>query len=136
MGPAKMDIKNELWVIPKGEKFLNNRRLVDMHPDVKAVKSRHKKSIQVDTPSRRKPLKRENYYKGLEAYQKDLGECLKNVYAEILQESFSSPIPLNRYRDFDHKYDWRYCLFEGIVYQFDRPGYSDEEKVEQIRKLG
>lgn len=134
IGPAKINLKEELWVTPNGGEFLNSRRLVDQRPDVKAVKARHKKFIQVDTPSRRKPNKREAYFQALEAYQKDLRECLGKVYTEIFEESFSYPILLNRHRDFDHKSDWRYCLFEGVVYQFDRPAYSDEEMIQQIRK--
>jgi hypothetical protein len=134
LGKAKIDLNDELWLVEgRTEKFHFNRRLVDTRSDVKGVKSKYAKFIQVNTPSMRKPNRREEHFKVRDDYKRDLSECLKHVYEEMLAESFTYPILLRRDKDFDHKIDWRYCLYQGYIYQFDHSGYSDEEMINQIQ---
>lgn len=135
LGKAKIDLDDELWLVEgRTEKFHFNRRLVDTRPDVKAVKAKYVKFVTANTPSMRKPRKREAHFQIRDEYKKELHECLVKVYEEMLVESFTYPILLRRDKDFDHKIDWRYCLYQGYIYQFDHSGYSDEEMVSQILK--
>ena len=136
LGKAKIDLEDELWQ-PEGrtQKFHFNRRLVDTRSDVKAVKAKYTKFITRNTPSMKRPVKREEHFKIREDYQRELEECLKQVYQEMLAESFTYPILLRRDKDYDHKIDWRYCLYQGYIYQFDHSGYSDEEMVSRILQL-
>ena len=134
LGKAKIDLDDELWLAEgRREKFHFNRRLVDTRPDVKAVKAKYVKFVTASTPSMRKPRKREAHFQIRDEYKKELHECLTKAYDEILAESFDFPVKLRGYKDFDHKSDWRYCLYKGQIYQFDQAGYSDEEMVSQIQ---
>lgn len=136
IGKAKLDLKKELWYVDDKEgAYINNRRLVDTRKDLKALKLQHSKGIGVDTPSRRKPTKRQEYFKNIEAYQKERDLLLAKIYEEIRAESFNFPIPLCKDRDYEHKSDWRYCMYKGIIYQFDRPGYMDDEMIPAIEAL-
>ena len=134
LGKAKIDLEYELWFAEgRTDKFHFNRRLVDTRPDVKAVKAKYTKYITRNTPSMKRPVKREEHFKVKEDYERELRECLKRVFEEMLTESFTYPILLRRDKDYDHKIDWRYCLYQGYIYQFDHSGYSDEEMIRQIQ---
>jgi hypothetical protein len=139
IGKAKIDLEREVWLVdqkPAAGAFLFNRRLVDTRPEIKAVRSTLGKAVQKNTPPIRKHDKREEYDASKQEYQKQMKEALTLIYSEMLQDSFSDPIPLRMDRDYDHKGDWRFCLYEGIIYQFDRPGYTTDQMLEQITKLG
>ena len=137
LGKAVIDLDEELWCSEKGnEKFLMNRRLIDARPDIKALKGHYAKSLNQDrklTVGREQ--KRDKLIKTRTDYRRELRENLAKIYEEIFQSSFNSPLQLRRHRDFDHNSDWRYCLYKGRIYQFDRPGYSDEEMIEQINAV-
>ena len=136
LGKAQINLDEELWSVEgRLGKFHLNRRLVDTRPEVKAVKSKYAKFVTGNTPSERRPTRREEHFRMRKDYQRELHECLTKVYEEILQESFTYPILLRRDKDFDHKSDWRYCIYKGLIYQFDRAGYSDEEMMSRILKL-
>ncbi len=137
IGKAKLNIEDEVWGLEGGreEKFMLNRRLVDARPDIKAFKSRHSKTIQVNTPSRRKPDRRKEYFSTRDQYRLEWSTLILEVYNEITKESLEFPIVLRREKDYDHHLDWRYCLFKGIIYQFDKANYSSNEMIEQIEKL-
>jgi hypothetical protein len=137
IGKAVLDVKNEVWRLEGGKEgsFLINRRLVDTRPELKQAKSSRDKMLECETPSRRQPNKRKAYFEALEAYQKNQVDALTIIYKDIEVESRSCPVLLRREKDYDHHIDWRYCLYQGVVYQFDRPGYSDEEMLQQIEAL-
>ena len=136
IGKAKIDLEAELWFVEgRLDKYCFNRRLVDTRSDIKAVKSKYTKSITTPTPSMRKPTRREEHFKARADYRRELKECLTKVYQEMLEESFQFPIRLRRDKDFDHKSDWRYCLYQGHIYRFDQAGYTDEEMVGRIVSL-
>jgi hypothetical protein len=107
-----------------------NQRFVDARSDVKAMKSAHSKLARTKLPSRENL--REEHIKQKKSVKLQLQNLLKEVYKEILEQSFSSPILLRKDKDYDHKGDWRYCLYQGIIYQFDRPGYPDDEMIRKI----
>lgn len=136
IGKAVFDIETEAWEIAGGgDQFLVNRRLIDSRKDVKAVKSQYMKPLHKNTPSRRQHEKREEYFHALEECRLKMREVLAGAYAEIMEDSFQFPVMLRRQKDYDHHLEWRYCLFEGVIYHFDRIGYSDEEMIRQIRAL-
>ncbi|MBI3317514.1 MAG: hypothetical protein HYZ85_05895, partial [Candidatus Omnitrophica bacterium] len=132
IGEAKAFVETGMWgVEKKPERFLMNERLVNLRPDVKAMKNAYSKHIHTKPPSQTRRTERAEYdqeSRNLKAEQNKLLAC---VYAEILTQSFSYPIPLRKDRDADHRSDWRYCLYQGVIYQFDRPGYSDDEMIQQ-----
>lgn len=135
IGKAFIDLEDELWCIEgKPLQFFNDRRLVDTRPDVKEVK-KGVKIIQRDTPSRRQSIKREAYFKDLEDYQRQLKECLAKVYAEMLEDTFTQPLALRKHRDYDHNSEARYGLYQGYVYEFDKPNYSPEEMLQKIQAM-
>ena len=136
LGKAKIDLKKELWrLVEKEGAFLFNRRLVDTRPEVKEVRATLGKAIQKSTPPVRKYEKREQYVTANKEYRKQMNEVLTRIYQEMLEDSHTTPIKLRRDRDYDHKSDWRYCLYKGFVYQFDKPGYSNDEMIRQIEML-
>lgn len=136
IGKAVWDPETEMWKVPPGsERYVNNRRLVDTRPEVKAVRHIYSRASSKNTPSIRKPVKRQEYLKEVKGLRKEYLDAVKSAFEEIKKESFEFPVLLRLDRDYDHKSDWRYCLFEGIVYQFDRAGYSSDAMVEQIREL-
>ena len=134
IGKGKVDLETGLWgVEAKSEQFMMNQRLVDGRSDVKALKAAYSRQAGKKPPSIRHPKEREAHLRHQKDLKEELKKLLVQVYAEILKESFSYPVPLRKDRDYDHKSDWRYCLYQGTIYQFDRPGYRDDEMIEQIK---
>lgn len=128
LGEAKIDLTEELWFIEgKKERYFNDRRLIDRRQDLKSLKTTYAKAIQMNTPSRTKPLKREAYFQARDEYQHELKEAMNLAFQEILESSASLPILLQKYKDYDHPRQWRYCLFRGMLFQLDKPNYSMEE---------
>ncbi len=126
IGKAKPDLESGLWVIEdKPHQFRMNPRLVDLRPDVKALKSRPAKRL----------AKREEIFEQRRKLKAERTKVLSQVYDEILKDSFTYPIPLRKDKDYAHQGDWRYCLYQGIVYEFNRPGYEDAEMIRQIGNL-
>ena len=109
-----------------------NRRLVDTRPDVKKFMNRYRKLVNEKRPTKRQPIKREQYFKDRAETQRQKGLFWNRVYKDLLEESFTYPIPLRLDHDFDHKSDWRYCIYQGMVYQFDKPDLPDAEMIRQI----
>lgn len=133
IGKGKADPQTGLWSVEaKPERFLMNQRLVDTRPDVKRLKSAYSRHAAKRTPSTRRPEGRKEHLEELKNLKMELKKLLAEVYKEILKDSFSYPIPLRKDRDYDHKSDWRYCLYQGIIYQFDKPDYSGDEMIQQI----
>ena len=136
IGTAVFDLKTELWTTGRGsQRFHMNRRLVEKRPEVKSFQREYSKAMCVNTPSRREPERRKKYFETKDLYEKKWQECLKQVAEDIKAESFRFPVPLRLDRDFEHNSDWRYCLFHGAIYLFDKPGYSVEQMREQIETL-
>ena len=134
LGKASMDVETELWSgLFSKETFLMNPRLVDTRADIKDLRKKYKKIAQTRTPPFRKQEDRKKYYSDRQKSLHELHEGIKKVYDEILQDSFQFPIPLRLSQGYSHRSDWRYCIFKSIVYQFDRPGYTDDEMIHQIR---
>ena len=67
--------------------------------------------------------------------KKEVEKALAAAYEDVRQQSFSYPILLWKDRDFGRKMEWRCCIYKGIIYQFDKPIYSDEEMLAQIAAL-
>ncbi|GEM_PF-4629011 len=133
MGKGKADPETGLWgVEAASDRFTMNQRRVDTRPDVKRLKSAYSRHAGKRTPSTRRPKLHEEHVQQQKNLKTELKKLLAQVYREILQESFTDPIPLRKDRDYDHKSDWRYCLYQGIIYQFDRPGYGGDEMIQQI----
>ena len=136
IGRAKADIETGLWgVEQKSEKFMMNQRLVDLRPDVKAMKMVYARHAGKKPPTKRRVNEREAHHQQRKDLKAGLRELLAKVYAEILKESFTYPVPLRKNKDEDHRSDWRYCLYQGVIYQFDRPDYPGDEMIRQISNL-
>lgn len=136
IGKAVFDFETELWIAErKGQKFHMNRRFIDSRPEVKRFQKDYSKALSMDTPSLKQPEKRKAYFAERDKLRKEWREHLLRISEELIQESHGSPILLRLDRDFGHAIDWRYCLYKGVIYSFDRPGLSDEKMVEQIEKL-
>ncbi len=136
IGKAVLDPEKEMWKVGVSpERFMINRRLVDTKPDVKAARHVYSKASSRHTPARRKTEKRKEYMTEVNALRRDYEEAIVTAFEDIRKESFTYPIPLRLARDYDHKGDWRYCMYEGIIYLFDRPDQSDEEMLRQIKDL-
>lgn len=133
IGKGKADPETGLWgVEAKSERFIMNQRLVDARPDVKRLKYAYSRHAGKRFPSRRLSEEREEHLEQQKSLKAELKKLLRQVYEEILKDSFSYPVPLRKDRDYDHKSDWRYCLYQGIIYQFDRAGYPGDEMIRQI----
>jgi hypothetical protein len=133
IGNGKADPETGMWSVEaKSERFIMNQRLVDGRSDVKALKYASSRPAAKNTSSTPRPKIHEEYLQRRKHLKTELKKLLRQVYEEILKESFSCPIPLRKDKDYDHKSDWRYCLYQGIIYQFDRPGYGDDEMIRQI----
>jgi len=133
IGKGKADPETGLWgVEAESDRFRMNQRRVDTRPDIKALQSAYLRYASRRTPSTRRPQLHEEHVRQQKNFKTELKKLLAQVYQEILQESFTDPIPLRKDRDYDHKSDWRYCLYQGIIYQFDRAGYRDDEMIRQI----
>lgn len=122
-----------LWgVEQRSERFVMSQRLVDRRPDVKALKTTYSRHASRTAPSKRRLKEREAHHQHRKDLRTELDELVAKVYSDILKESFSEPIPLRKERDSEHGGDLRYCLYEGIIYRFDRPGYLSDEMIRQI----
>ena len=137
IGKAKADPETGLWrVEQKPDRFIMNQRLVDKRPDVKHLKTVYSRHAGKKAPSKRRPEKREEHHRHRKDLKQELNELLARVYAEVLEESFSEPVPLRKDRDIEHHAsDWRYGLYQGIIYQFDRPDYLADEMIRQINAV-
>ena len=133
IGAAVADVKKEMWSIPTHNLYFEmDRRIIDTHQETKAVNKQYAKTIGANTPSRFKPDRRKEYFQSRDEYYKAWEEALSRIFQEIQKDAESFPIPLKRHKDYDFHGEWRYCLYKGIVYQLDRPGYSDEEILKAI----
>ena len=133
IGKAKADIETGLWdVLQKPDQFIMNQRLVDRRPDVKAMKLAYARHSAQKPPVKKRGDRREAYYEQQKNLKAELMTLLEKVYAEILKGSFTYPVPLRKDKDTDHRSDWRYCLYQGIIYQFDRPDYPGDQMIRQI----
>ena len=136
IGKAKMDLKTEIWYVEgRSERYEMSRRMIDAHPDIKSFRSENSRMIQTDTPSLRKPLKREAYFQAREEYRAEWSELLKRVHQEIREGSFEVPVPLKKNKDYDHPREWRHCLYQGNVYESDRQGCTASEMKEAIQAV-
>ena len=136
IGKAEIDLENELFTVElKDASFLINKRLVEKRPDFKKARANYLKTARQHTPTMRKHEKREEYFNLKNEGLEQMRAVLKVAYEEILQDSFEAPVPLRRNRDYEHAGDWRYCLYRGIVYKFDKPGLSTEEMREKVEAL-
>lgn len=137
IGKGQADPETGLWgVEAKSERFIMNQRLVNARPDVKALKYAYSRHAGKNTPSTRRPKIHDEHVQLQKNLKTELKKLLKQVYEEILKESFSYPIPLRKDKDYDHKSDWRYGLYQGVIYQFDRPDYGGDEMIRQISDSG
>lgn len=136
LGKAKADLDKECWVIDdKPFNFYMNRRIIESREDVKNYMVKYKKLIHTKRPMRNKPIEREEYFKTRAEGDKQLKIFMTFVFKDILKDSFEFPIAMRLDRDYDHNSDWRYCLYKGLIYQFDKPNLSIDEMVRQIEKL-
>lgn len=137
LGKPKIDLETHLWEIPglKAHYFRNNPRLVEGRTDYKQLKAAYAKVIQMDTPSSRKVMTRETYFQAREVYRQEMKDLLTQIYNEILQESFSYPIPLQKDKDHNFPRQWRHTLYRGFVYDLGEHGCSDEAIIEAVEKL-
>ena len=133
-GKALLDPEKEMWkVAARGERFLINRRLVDTSPEVKATRHRYSKSSSRHTPSVRRADKRKEFLDEIDGLRREYQEAIKKAFEDIRKESFNYPIPLRLDKDYDHTRDWRYCMYEGMIFELDKTCYSDEEIIQQIK---
>ncbi len=132
-GKAKADLESGLWILEnKPDKFEMNQRIIESRRDVKIVKGAYLKQASKYIPSTRRPTLRAEYMAERAKLKKELDKLVAQVYVETLDDSQTCPIPLRKVRDTEHNGDWRYCLYQGMIYQFDRPGYTEDEMMEQI----
>lgn len=132
-GKATWDSEKEMWKSQRGERFIINRRLVDTQPEVKAARTRYSKSSSRNTPSIRRPDSRKEYLDEVSGLRREYEEALRKAFEEVRKDSFRFPIPLRLDRDYDHTRDYRYCMYEGMIYELDGTGYSDEEIIKLIK---
>lgn len=134
IGKAKADSKLGFWLVDgRPDQFGMNPRLVDLHPEVKALKAVYSKFAQRKPPGKGDKKERDAYFVKRTQLKAQLEILLVRIYADILEESFSDPIPL--YRDKSHTHhrtDWLYGLYKGIIYEFDKPNYTTGEMLEAI----
>lgn len=136
IGKAKAEPENGQWGVEiKPEKFTMNPRIVEGRPDYKLVQRAYSKFASRYIPTTRRPTLRAEYMAERSKLKNELDQLVKQVYVEVLEDSFSCPVVLRKEKDSHHNGDWRYCLYQGIIYQFDRPGYLEDEMVQQITAL-
>ena len=122
-----------LWAVEqKSDRFMMSQRLVDKRPEVKAMKMIYSKHASKSAPNKKRATERNAHHQHRKDLRAELDQLLAKVYAEILKDSFSDAIPLRKSGDVEHGRDLRYCLYHGIIYQFDRPGYGTDEMARQI----
>jgi hypothetical protein len=135
LGKAKIDLDKELWTTEiGGSHFHMNRRRVDTRQDVKKFMGKYKRSMGEKRPTKRHADQREQFFKERTELIKQAHLFWTHVYQDIMKESFEAPIPLRLDHDFDHKSDWRYCLYKGNIYQFDKPDLDNEIMLQQINR--
>ena len=128
LGRAEFDLEEGLWVLEgTAERFSMNLRLVETRPEVKKARSVYSKSASRKPPPKGRPAEREAHFEARDEAKRVLNGRLAAAWEEIKQDSFSAPVPLYKHRDYAHKIDWRYGLYRGAIYRFDRAGYSSEE---------
>ena len=133
LGKAKIDLDSDLWVVEPGhQRFHMNRRIVETRSDVKKFMAKFRRATNGPRPTRRQPNKREEYFKARDESRRQARLFWSVVYKEVMNDSYEFPIQLRLDRDYDHNSDWRYCLYKGVVYHFDKPGLSDAEMIRQI----
>lgn len=136
LGRADYKIETELWHIPgRPEKFHMNLRLISARPEVKAARAAYTKLSSKDRPSLRKPNKRTAFLQEVSVSKALLQEVLREAYEAVLEESKLYPIRLWKDKDYGKRMDWRFCLYRGLIYQFDHQNYADEEMAAQIAAL-
>ena len=136
IGRAEINLEEELWIVRgRGEKFHMNLRLVSANPAVKTTRSVYTKLSGKGRPPLRKPNKRLEHLKVVGEAKKEREKALAEAYEDVRQQSYSYPILLWKDRDFGRKMEWRCCIYKGVIYQFDKPIYSDEEMLAQIDAL-
>jgi len=136
IGRAEINLEDELWwVRGRSEKFHMNLRLVSANPQVKVTRSIYTKLSGKGRPPLRKPNKRLEHLKVVAEAKKEMEKALAAAYEDVRQQSFSFPILLWKDRDFGRKMEWRCCIYKGLIYQFDKTTYSDEEMLAQIADL-
>lgn len=134
LGRARINYENELWEVEgRKEQFHMNLRMVSAKPEVKAARAMYSKLAGKGRPPLRKPNKRAGYMKDIAEAKQDLQVILEKAYEEVLEESKDYPLLLWKDKDYGRKMEWRYCLYRGHIYQFDRQGYSDEQMRTQIQ---
>ena len=133
-GKALFDPDKEMWkVAARGERFLINRRLVDTNPEVKATRHLYSKASSRHTPSIRKADLRKEHMDEVSGLRREYQEAMRRAFEEVRKDSFQYPIPLRLDRDYDHTRDYRYCMYEGMIFELNSTGYSDEEIIQQIK---
>lgn len=136
VGEAKIDLETELWYVEGyPERYQNDRRLIDLRPELKTLKKTYAKAIRMDTPSRRKPIKRDAYFQARDEYRHEFREALNQAYQDLLEESNALPISLQKTKDFNHPRQWRHTLYQGMIYELDRHGASTDQILEAIQAL-
>ena len=136
LGRADYDLENDLWQIKgRPEKFHMNLRLVSSKPEVKAARTAYTKLSSKDRPSLRKPGKRDAFLKEVSLAKALLEQVLRDAVDAVKEDSRQYPIRLRKDKDFGKNMDWRFCLYRGMIYQFDHQEYSDEEIVRKISEL-
>ena len=136
LGRGRIDLADELWFLQGKEdlRFHMNRRLIDLKPEAKALRKHAKQVNRGLQLVRKRPHKRQAYLKARDEFKTKSNRGVEKIYREIQEESFTHPIPLRRSRDYDHGSDWRYCLYQGKIYEFDQPNYSGEDMVSHIEQ--
>ena len=135
VGKAKPDALNGFWIVEtRSMRFQTNPRVVEGRPEVKKVRSRYQKAATKHVPRTRRIGRREAHFQERDEARAELQKTLKQVYSNILEESFTYPVALKKDKDYAHHGDWRYGLYQGIVYQFDRPDYPGDEMMRQIHE--
>ncbi len=134
IGKAKINLTTERWEVvgSRKDKFKVNPRLVHVRSEVKGIKADYARKLKAIKPAFSRSKRHAEFISERRKYEQGLRECLAKIYQEILEDSFSLLILMQKDRDYDHPRGWRYGLYRGVIYQFDRSGYSDEEMITQI----
>ena len=136
IGRAKINLKDELWEAEgRKERFHMNLRLVSSRPEVKAARAAYSKLAGKGRPPLRKPNKRADFLKSVAEKKQDVEVILESAYDDVLDESKLTPILLWKDKDYGRKMDWRFCIYKGVIYEFDRQGYAEETMLAQIEAL-
>lgn len=136
IGKAVLDVEKQMWksgVSP--DRYMINLRLVETRPEVKKAYHLYSKASSRHTPTKRQIAKRQAYMDEIKPLRQNYEDAIKNAFEEIRKDSFLFPIPLRLDKDYEHKGDWRYCMYEGVIYLFDRVGLTDAEMIERIKSL-